>query len=191
MRRDFCHYFIGTIAFGFLIASGCAGTSSTPISNAASHTPTPSPSLSASAEKESVSVAEIAPFLGKWEGTGEWREVSDLSSLENRPFDFTLEEVPDAYESQPIELAVEMASQKPFAIWTVHPPEGGSNTESEFTEPVSKLPAKFNKTDGVVYMEFTTAEGNNIQFHLKGNELHGRNTNPAYDTRCVLKRVIP
>jgi hypothetical protein len=189
VTRYFYRCLIWTIAGGLSLTQGCAGTPTTVTPSALSQTMAPSAVVSPSAENQSVTAAEMAPFLGKWEGTGEWKEVPDPSSDGSQPFDFAALEVSDSYEIESVDLAVEMASEKPFAIWSVHPSEEEGYTEPDFAGTTTRLPVKFSKRDGLVYMEFTTESGNNIQFHLEGNELHGGNTSPAYDTRCTLKKI--
>jgi hypothetical protein len=189
MARFYCRCLIWTIAVGLSLAQGCAGTSTTVTPIAVSQTVAPSAIFGPSTENQSVTAAEMAPFLGKWEGTGEWREVPAPSSDENQPFHFAAPKGSDSYESELVDLTVEMASQKPFAVWIVHSPEEEGYTELDSAGTTTRLPVKFSKRDGVVSVEFTTENGNNIQFHLKGNELQGGKTSLAYDTRCTLKKI--
>lgn len=147
--------------------------------------------VSPNTENPSVTDAEMAPFLGRWEGTGEWKEFPEPSSDVSQPFDLAVIQGSDSYETESLDLTVEMVSGKPFATWIVHLPEEEEYAEPDFAETATRLPVKFSKRDGVVYMDFTTESGNNMQFHLKANELHGGNTSPAYDTRCTLKKVSP
>jgi hypothetical protein len=189
VTRYFYCCLIGTIAVGLSLTQGCAGTPTTGTPSGVSQTMAASAVVSPSTENQGVTAAEMAPFLGKWEGSGEWKEVPDPSSDASRPFDFAAVEASDSYESESVDLTVEMVSEQPFAIWIVHPSEEEGDIETDSAEATTRLPVKFSKRDGVVFMEFTTENENNIRFHLEGNELHGGNTSPAYDTRCTLKKV--
>lgn len=119
--------------------------------------------------------AELSPFLGNWDGT--------LTVV------YADKALSTTSETRRALLVVKLLSEKPMVTWALGAGNGeGTWRDSGTYKPPSlgRYPARFGKTNGVVFMEFTTRFGNTFRFFVKESRLIGEHTSAGVSAHCSL-----
>jgi hypothetical protein len=162
------------ILFAPLFMQGCTTAGSTGWSSA-TFEENPCSNAGIGLEEKELASAEMAPFLGNWQGT--WEQDYGDKSLATTS------------ETRRALLNVKMVCGKPIATWALGTGNyGGTRRDSNTYSPPSlgRYPAKFGKKDGIAFMEFTTRLGYTYRIYRESSQLRGEHTSGGSSIRCML-----